>query len=973
MKYILFLAAVAFLFVSCSSGNIGKATKPQTDSDLPFTTHDSLSDDDTTPLTDIDTVEPDTDKLEPDAVVTETDAFIAEADTVISETDAVITEADTVISEIDTINDSDIDSAITNTVATPKFSISGGTYNIAQSVGITVQTPGASVYYTTDGSDPTDSSLLYSSPLTISTNTTLKAIAYKTGLTNSAIKSATYTLKPATPSFLPSGGVYSTDQSITIDTSINDGTIIYTLDGSDPSDINGETYTTPISLPANGADDTYPVIRAIVIKAGWTDSEIGTANYHLTGTVATPEISPEGGTFTTPKSITMTCATNGATIRYTKDGSEVTNVSSAYSGLIQLDNAAISNVKAKAFKQNWVTSGIASKSYTIDNIPAPVITPDSGIYDAPPQVSITTIAPSATIRYTLDGTEPTEASTAYTGTTTLSVTAILTAKVFKAGFTTSPKTEKSYIIGGAGFCTLAATPSHGTYNTSQAVALSCSTAGSVIRYEINTPEPDMQSNLYIGPLGIAETATLKAIAYKLGTAGYSKISPTYTIIPGADKAATPQFTPPAGTYSGANKDITITTATSGATIRYTTDGKEPSELNGSAYSTPITISVGSTTIKAKAFKSGMADSDTATADYIIPPSWKKIAAGGYHTCGIKESDSKLYCWGWNADGQIGDGTAVEKHTPTKIGNATWSEISTGEHHTCGITKADSKLFCWGNNHSGQLGDGTSLTASSTPKKIGDAAWIKVSAGYAHTCGILETDHKLYCWGFNENGEIGDGTTVDKLVPTKIGDDTWSAITTNGSNGAGHTCGIKELDKKLYCWGNNGNGQLGDGTTDSKNTPTKIGNDNWIEIINGQQYTCGIKESENKLYCWGFNGYGQLGDGTTAEKSFPTKIGNDTWSQITVGYYHTCGIKADNKLYCWGYNEFGQLGEGTNTDKNTPAKIENDSWIGIQAGGNHTCGIKITDNKLYCWGGNGYGVLGNGTTVDKSAPTLVVEP
>ncbi|HPS31502.1 MAG TPA: hypothetical protein PLZ43_14700, partial [bacterium] len=163
-----------------------------------------------------------------------------------------------------------------------------------------------------------------------------------------------------------------------------------------------------------------------------------------------------------------------------------------------------------------------------------------------------------------------------------------------------------------------------------------------------------------------------------------------------------------------------------------------------------------------------------------------------------------------------------------------------------------------------------------------SSWTAIAAGNYHTCGI-RTDDKLYCWGYNIIGQLGNGTSgiiSDMyIIPTKTGDDSWSAIVAGGD----HTCGIRKSDSKLYCWGRNDYGEIGDGTEEAKNIPIKIGDDRWLAIAAGSNHTCGIK-SDSTLYCWGKNVYGQLGDETDGygtEKLVPTKIGNDTWSAITV--------------------------------------------------------------------------------------------
>ena len=219
--------------------------------------------------------------------------------------------------------------------------------------------------------------------------------------------------------------------------------------------------------------------------------------------------------------------------------------------------------------------------------------------------------------------------------------------------------------------------------------------------------------------------------------------------------------------------------------------------------------------------------------------------------------------------------------------------------------------------------------------------------------------------------------VDKLVPTKVGDDVWLKVTA----GDNHTCAIM-TNGNLYCWGSNNAGKLGDGYASAyKTTPMQVGNDTWKMVTAGYSHTCGIK-MDNKLYCWGGNSVGQLGDNTTTDKFVPTKIGDDSWLQISAGSWHTCGIKTDNKLYCWGDNGSGQLGDGTagiNTNKLSPVLIGNDTWSEISSGkgfgkgggstilGNtFTCGIK-SDKKLYCWGSNADAQLGIGVYAIQDCP------
>ena len=354
----------------------------------------------------------------------------------------------------------------------------------------------------------------------------------------------------------------------------------------------------------------------------------------------------------------------------------------------------------------------------------------------------------------------------------------------------------------------------------------------------------------------------------------------------------------------------------------------------------------------------------------VDTDWQSISAGDYHTCGVK-SGGKLYCWGSNGDGQLGDGTTANKTSPTQIGvDSDWQGISAGGSHTCGL-KISGELYCWGSNGSGKLGVGTTANKNS-PTRIGATTdWQSISAGSYHTCGV-KSSGELYCWGRNEYyGNLGDGTTANKNSPTRIGVATdWQSI----SAGGGHTCGIKD-NGELYCWGRNYFGELGDGTggdltyDNDKSSPTRIGvATDWQSISAGGAHTCGIKDS-GELYCWGDNVSGELGDGTAVDKNSPTHIGvATTWQSISAGGSHTCGVKSSGELYCWGSNNSGELGDGTIVDKNSPTQIgAATDWQNVSAGTSHTCGLKIS-GELYCWGRNIYGELGDGTIVDKNSPT-----
>ncbi len=243
-------------------------------------------------------------------------------------------------------------------------------------------------------------------------------------------------------------------------------------------------------------------------------------------------------------------------------------------------------------------------------------------------------------------------------------------------------------------------------------------------------------------------------------------------------------------------------------------------------------------------------------------------------------------------------------------------------------------------------------------------YVKISGGISYSVAI-KSDGTLWAWGLNAYGQLGDGTTIDKNVPTQIGTDTnWASV----AAGDRHTVAIK-TDGTLWAWGYNANGQLGDGTTALKIVPIQIGTGtNWILVDAGARHTVAMK-NDASIWAWGDNSRGQLGDGTTTTRLVPTKIGSNTWVMINAGALHTAAIDTAGKLWTWGANNYGQLGDGTLVDRLVPTHIGTDTtWVQVNAGDNHTVAIKAA-GTLWAWGYNNYGQLGDGTTVNKTAPPL----
>ena len=316
---------------------------------------------------------------------------------------------------------------------------------------------------------------------------------------------------------------------------------------------------------------------------------------------------------------------------------------------------------------------------------------------------------------------------------------------------------------------------------------------------------------------------------------------------------------------------------------------------------------------------------------------------------------------YNVDHRVLQGCAGNVHVAMGPvgGIGEWKSISVGFAHTCGI-QLDDRLLCWGQNQNGATGQNTFTGLVIIPTEIsGGGLWKSVSAGMSHTCAI-KSDDTLWCWGNNGFGQIGDNTTTGVAIPTAVsGGGTWKQVSVTHF----HSCAIK-TDDSVWCWGTNTNGQLGDGTSGTfRQVPTAVsGGGLWKHVEAGQNYSCGIK-SDDTVHCWGANTYGATGQNTAAGNTLtPAAIsGGGTWKSVSTFFRHTCGIKSDDTAWCWGYNSDGQIGDNTIINKLVPTAITGGgAWKMIYASYSTTCGIK-TDNSAHCWGSNSNGVTGQAST------------
>lgn len=242
-----------------------------------------------------------------------------------------------------------------------------------------------------------------------------------------------------------------------------------------------------------------------------------------------------------------------------------------------------------------------------------------------------------------------------------------------------------------------------------------------------------------------------------------------------------------------------------------------------------------------------------------------------------------------------------------------------------------------------------------------------ASGGAHSCGLTVAGF-AYCWGENGDAELGDSSFTNRRTPTPVaGRRTFLRL----SPGRDHTCALATTNE-AYCWGANGQGQLGDGGAANPGlVPTRVsGGLPFDQISAGILHTCGVTAA-GVAYCWGRNSFGQLGDGVGTQRYTPTAVaGALRFLQVSAGDNHSCGITVDSLAYCWGDNFYGQLGDSTHDMRLAPTPVRSALRFGqISAGITHTCAV-TGDNGAYCWGSGGNGVLGDGTGEQRLTPTPV---
>lgn len=347
-----------------------------------------------------------------------------------------------------------------------------------------------------------------------------------------------------------------------------------------------------------------------------------------------------------------------------------------------------------------------------------------------------------------------------------------------------------------------------------------------------------------------------------------------------------------------------------------------------------------------------------------------LAAGRLHSCALTPSGAS--CWGSNSDGQLGDGSTTNRRIPVAVSGlgSGLRRLVANFRHSC-VLDAGGAVLCWGDNFFGQIGDGTDRDRSLPTAVTGLGSGLaELAAGYRHNCAASTDGLLARCWGNNFDGQLGNGAFTNKLVPVPVNGLT--AGTQRVALGFQHSCAWSPA-RGTECWGDGTSGQLGDGLGTSAATPVRVQlSDGSGALAGGVFHTCSVTLAGG-IKCWGENGNGQLGDGTATDRLLPTEVVGLEGAQrsVAAGGFHTCAVAVDGRMSCWGSNSNGQLGIGGSGSRTTPAPVEGlPGPVQVaSAGEGHTCALTVAGGVL-CWGDNSAGQLGDGSNTSRGDPAVV---
>jgi len=564
----------------------------------------------------------------------------------------------------------------------------------------------------------------------------------------------------------------------------------------------------------------------------------------------------------------------------------------------------------------------------------------------------------------------------------------------------------------------------GTYADPQSVTLACATPGVTIRYTTDGTTPsDAAGTVYAGPIAVTTSTVIRAVAYRDGWVTSPEAAALYTISPVALAAG--RFHSLAlradgttwawgdNTYGQLGDGTTASRSTRvwvpglwGATavatgqehslalvggtvwtwgFNYrgqlgdgtTTDRKSPAQVPGLA---------GVVGLAGGSFHSAALRDDGTVwtwgdnayaqlGDGTTINRWTPvqapgltgivaIAAGALHTLALA-SDGTVWAWGSNDFGQLGDGTTTQRLLPVRVAGLTGAvAIAIGEFHSMALA-SDGTVWTWGAGRSGALGDASLPDRRLTPGQVaGLPRTLAVAAG-GSSCLALGSDGTTWSWGYNYNGQLGDGSRDDRPTPAQVSIPAGAVAAGIWLHGL-----VVNSDGSLWAFGENLYGELGDATTARRLAPVRVwGMTGPVELASGAHHTV-VAKADGTVWGWGQGSSGQLGNGIWQHRSAPVRaIGLSAVVAVAAGRWHTVALRGDGTVWTWGANNYLQLGD-TSAARSEAAQVPGlTGVVAVAAGGTHTLALR-EDGTVWAWGYNFYGQVGDGTTTDRSTPAQV---
>jgi alpha-tubulin suppressor-like RCC1 family protein len=353
-----------------------------------------------------------------------------------------------------------------------------------------------------------------------------------------------------------------------------------------------------------------------------------------------------------------------------------------------------------------------------------------------------------------------------------------------------------------------------------------------------------------------------------------------------------------------------------------------------------------------------------------------VTAGGWSTCALL-STGGVKCWGYNAYGELGNGTTTSSDVPVPVEKIKTASAIVGEHYGFCAVLSSKRVSCWGNGSDGALGNG-STSNSAVPvavKMIKNAT--KLTSSYNDMCALLSTGH-VDCWGYNGYGELGNRGTTNSDVPVSaVGITNAEMLESDPYDNS--FCAVLSTGK-VDCWGYNGDGELGNGSTTNSDVPVAVTGISDAKAIaedsdngDGAGSFCSLL-STKKLSCWGYGSDGDLGDGRTKSSDVPVAVNNITAATAVIGGdYGFCSMLSNNHLDCWGYGGYGDLGNGTSANSDIPVAVKRITNASELISGYYSFCSLLSTKQVSCWGYGSAGELGDGSMANSAVPLALGVP